>query len=76
MTNWPKQPENTSFGQLIIWFLVTLDEIKRAYESAENNKVEIDLCIKNSSETMFIKVKFYQFDITRLDKIGAKISKF
>ena len=30
------------FKQLVIWFLVTLDEIKRAYESAENNKVEID----------------------------------
>jgi hypothetical protein len=35
----PKQPVNTRFGQLVIWFLVTLDEMKRAKIEIKSSKV-------------------------------------
>ena len=47
MTKRPKQPVTTSFGQLAIWFLVTLDEMKRANFhnewDIENNRNECPL---------------------------------
>ena len=56
----PKQPVNTSFGQLDFWFLVTIDEMKQA--KMKKKCISWNIFFQKNLKNRQLQTIFFQFE--------------